>query len=145
MTFKFRPALALAVAVAVAILIALGVWQLQRREWKLDLIHQTERLSEAPPIPFDDALARVAAGENMEYAPVYLNGVYAHDLEARIFGTLDSVAGVYVFTPLDTPDPKFGGRRFVYVNRGFAPQAFNDPATREEGAPHGELTVRGLL
>lgn len=144
MTFHFRPALAIATAIAIAILIALGVWQLQRRDWKLDLIRQTERLAEAPPIPFDEALARASSGENMEYAPVYLSGVYAHDLEARIFGTLDGAPGVYVFAPLEAPDGN-GGRRFVYVNRGFAPQAFSDPAAREDGAPQREVTVTGLL
>jgi len=145
MTFQFRPALAIAMATTVAILIALGVWQLQRRDWKLDLIHQTERLAEAPPIPFDEALARASAGEKMEYAPVYLSGVYAHDLEARLFGTLDGAPGVYIFTPLDAHDPKSGGRRFVYVNRGFAPQAFSEPESRADGAPQGEVTVKGLL
>ncbi len=145
MTFQFRPVLAVAVAVAVAILITLGAWQLQRRDWKLDLIRQTERLAEAPPMPFDEAAARAASGEKMEYAPVILNGVYAHDLEARVFGTLDGAPGVYVFTPLDASDNRTGGRRFVYVNRGFAPQAFSDPVTREDGAPQGEATVKGLL
>lgn len=145
MRFEFRPLLTVATAAAAAILVALGVWQLERREWKLDLIRRTERLAEAPPMPFDEAAARAASGEKMAYAPVILNGVYAHDLEARVFGTLDGAPGVYVFTPLSAPDAHGGGRRFVYVNRGFAPQAFSGPAAREDGAPQGEVTVRGLL
>lgn len=144
MTFRFRPGLTIAVASALAILITLGVWQLERRQWKLDLIRQTERLTASPAIPFDEALARVASGENMEYARVYIEGVYAHDLEARVFGTLDGAPGVYVFTPLDAPAAG-GGRRFVYINRGFAPQAASDPGKRADGAPQGEVAVKGLL
>ncbi|HNS87959.1 MAG TPA: SURF1 family cytochrome oxidase biogenesis protein, partial [Parvularculaceae bacterium] len=99
MKFTFRPGLAVAVLVALAILISLGVWQLQRLEWKRGVIAQmTERLS-AAPIAFDDAMSREAAGENMEYQPVFLEGVYAHDLETRVFGTYDGAAGVYVFPP----------------------------------------------
>ncbi|HNR76605.1 MAG TPA: SURF1 family protein [Parvularculaceae bacterium] len=145
MKFTFRPGLAVAVLVALAILISLGVWQLQRLEWKRGVIAQmTERLS-AAPIAFDDAMSREAAGENMEYQPVFLEGVYAHDLETRVFGTYDGAAGVYVFTPLDAADPATGARRFVYVNRGFAPQDFRDPETRAAGQVEGELRIEGLF
>ena len=145
MTFRFRPGLAVATAIALAILCSLGVWQLQRLEWKRDIIERmTTRLS-AAPIAFDDAMAREASGENMEYQPVFLEGVYAHDLETRVFGTYEGAAGVYVFTPLDAADPKTGGRRFVYVNRGFAPQAFRDPETRADGKIEGAVRIDGLF
>lgn len=145
MSFRLRPGLTFATAIALAILSSLGVWQLQRLEWKRGLIAQmTERLS-ADPVPYDDAAAREAAGENMEYQPVFQDGVYAHDLETAVFGTYDGAPGVYVFTPLDAADPATGGRRFIYVNRGFAPQEFRDPATRAEGEVAGEIRVEGLF
>lgn len=145
MKLHFRPALTAATALGLAALIALGLWQLDRLRWKEALIAQVEQRVGAPPIPFDEAVARAGAGEAMEYAPVTLAGVYAHDLEAHVFGTLGGAPGVYVFTPLDAPGPEGGGRRFVYVNRGFVPQALRDPAARSEGAPTGEVTVTGLL
>lgn len=145
MRFHFRPALSAATALGLAALVALGLWQLDRLRWKDALIAQVEQRVSAPPAPFDEAVARAEAGEAMEYAPVTLAGVYAHDLEAHMFGTLGGAPGVYVFTPLDAHDPASGGRRFVYVNRGFVPQALRDPAARADGAPAGEVTVTGLL
>ncbi|MCB2114340.1 MAG: SURF1 family protein [Parvularculaceae bacterium] len=145
MKFAFRPGLSIAVFIAFAILCALGLWQLQRLEWKRGVIAaMAERMASAP-ISFDEALAREAAGENMEYQPVFLNGVYAHEFEARVFGTYGGAAGVYVFTPLDTGDPRSPARRFVYVNRGFAPQDFRDAETRADGAVEGALHIVGLF
>ncbi|MGE0410058.1 MAG: SURF1 family protein [Amphiplicatus sp.] len=138
--FHLRPLLTISTLIALAILVSLGVWQLQRREWKLDLIaHAEARLAEAP-IPFDNAVERAAAGENMEYAPVSATGVYAHDLAARVFGTLDGEAGFFLFTPLDAPAAA-GGRRFVYVNRGFVPERVAGAASE----PRGEVVVNGLF
>ncbi len=145
MRFRFERALLAATLAALAILLALGVWQLQRRAWKRELIAAMEERLAAAPIAFDEALARAAAGERMEYQPVHQDGVYAHDLEAAVFGTYDGAPGVYVFTPLDALDPATGGRRFIYVNRGFAPQDFRDPQTRRAGLVAGETRVEGLF
>ena len=38
---------------AFGILIALGVWQLQRRDWKNDLIARFEQALSKPPIPYE--------------------------------------------------------------------------------------------
>lgn len=144
MKFRARPGLIVATSIALAILCSLGIWQLKRLQWKTALIAQiTERLA-ADPIAFDDALARAKAGENMEYQPVFLDGVYAHDLESDVFGTYDGAPGVYIFTPLDAQDPATGGRRFVYVNRGFEPQRVHDEAAGQEGDVAGEVRVEGL-
>jgi surfeit locus 1 family protein len=145
MNFHWRPGLVVATSIALAILCSLGVWQVQRLHWKEALIAEMNARLSAPPISFDDALARAAAGEKMDYQPVFLDGVYAHDLESQVFGTYDGAPGVYVFTPLDAADPQSGGRRFVYVNRGFAPQQFRDPAMRADGQVTGELRIDGLF
>lgn len=144
MTFKFRPLLTIFSALAFMLLISLGVWQLQRREWKLDLIAKTQARLEDAPLSFDEAVRRAEAGEDMEYAPVVADGVYANDLEAPVFGTLNGEPGAYVFTPLEAPAPG-GGRRFIYVNRGFVPQRLLAPRTRPEGEIIGETKVRGLF
>ncbi|MEX0644231.1 MAG: SURF1 family cytochrome oxidase biogenesis protein [Parvularculaceae bacterium] len=144
MRFRFRPVLAVCAAAGVAVLVSLGVWQLERLAWKRDLIARTELRLAAAPITFDEAVARSLAGENMEYAPVVLDGVYAHDLEARVFGSLKGEAGAYVLTPLDVPAPG-GGRRFIYVNRGFVPQRLVKSETRAESDVKGEVAVDGLF
>lgn len=145
MSFRFRPVLTVFVAAAFAGLVALGLWQLERREWKLDLIEKSEARIAAEPIDFDEAVARARVGEDMEYQPVIVAGVYAHDLEAPVFGTLDGKPGAYIFTPLDAPDTQTGGRRFIYVNRGFVPQKLLAPETRPEGEVRGDVKVRGLF
>ncbi|MBI1366280.1 MAG: SURF1 family protein [Alphaproteobacteria bacterium] len=144
MTFEFRPALTISAAIAVVILISLGVWQLERRVWKLDLIARAEARVKETPIPFEEAVRRQEAGENMEYAPVTLTGVYANDLEAPVFGTLDGEPGAYIFTPMKTSAPGEAGR-FVYIDRGFAPQQFIAPQTRPESEIAGQTSVTGLF
>jgi len=115
--FQLQPVLMIVTAAAMAILITLGNWQLQRREWKLALIEKIEIRLGAAPISFDAALARARSGEELDYMPVRIDGVFAHQFEARVFGSYEGAAGVYVFTPLK----RDGG--VVYINRGFAPQA----------------------
>ena len=144
MTFAFRPALAVCVAAGLAILVSLGIWQLQRLEWKRDLIAKTEERLHAAPIAFDAAVERERAGEDMEYAPVFVEGVYAHDLEAPVFGSYGGEAGAYLFTPLDAPADG-GGRRFIYVNRGFLPQRLLQSETRAGSDVRGEVVVNGLF
>ena len=145
MRLRLRPGLTIATLIGLSALVSLGVWQLRRLEWKRGLIAQVEARLAAPPIAFDEAVAREGAGESLEYQPVFLDGVYANDLESSVFGTYEGAAGVYVFTPLDAANPASGGRRFVYVDRGFAPQAFRDPSTRSDAEVKGKVRVEGLF
>jgi len=57
MYFRPLPALSIACALLFAFLIGLGVWQLQRLHWKLDLIAAVNRNMAAAPITLDQALA----------------------------------------------------------------------------------------
>lgn len=144
MSFRFRPVLTLCAALAMAMLIGLGGWQLQRLEWKRGLIARVEARIDAAPAPLADIESLWTATQDADYTPVFARGVFRHDLEAHVFGTLDGAAGYYVFTPLELPQP-IDGARFVYVNRGFVPMALKDPARRSEGEIEGEVTVRGLF
>ncbi|MEO1015057.1 MAG: SURF1 family protein [Pseudomonadota bacterium] len=147
MTFRFRPALTIATLIALAILVSLGTWQLRRLEWKRDLIAQVEARVDAAPIPYDEALRLRESDPDTDfsYTPVELEGRYAHNLEAHVFGTLNGEAGYYVFTPLRIDRTTDAGDVYVYVNRGFAPQRRKGRETRDDGLPEGEVVVRGLL
>ncbi|MDZ7628872.1 MAG: SURF1 family protein [Parvularculaceae bacterium] len=137
MTFHFRPALTAASLAALAILCSLGAWQLQRLAWKKELIAKTEARLAAAPIPLDEALKRAAAGEDLEYQPVFAEGAYRYELAALVFGTQDGKPGALVFTPLERRTS------VLYVNRGFAPQDDANGAART--GPTGPVRVEGLF
>ena len=142
--FRFLPVLTGCALIGLGVLVSLGVWQLKRLEWKRGLIAQVEAGVDAAPIAYAEAVARAEAGEAMDYAPVEIKGVYAHDHEVRVFGAHDGAPGVFVFTPLETSGAG-AGEQFVFVNRGFAPQAFAPRESRADGEAPGNITVRGLF
>jgi hypothetical protein len=52
---------------AFAVLTGLGVWQLQRLEWKQGLIAQIEARTNGPPITLEDAVALAGEGRDPSY------------------------------------------------------------------------------
>jgi surfeit locus 1 family protein len=60
MRIRPLPGLTIASIPALALLLGLGVWQVQRAQWKADLIAQYEAAEAAPPAPLSQALC--AAG-----------------------------------------------------------------------------------
>jgi surfeit locus 1 family protein len=138
MKFRFRPALTAATLAAFAALCSLGAWQLQRLEWKKSLIAKTEARLALAPISIEEALARVDAGEDMEYQPVFATGVYRSAGAATVFSTHEGKAGVLVFAPLDLRDA------VIFVNRGFVPQDLAEAAA-QAAPPAAPVRVEGLL
>ncbi len=137
MTFHFRPALTAAALAALAILCSLGSWQMQRLAWKTELIAKTEARLSAAPMPLDEALRRAEAGEDLEYQPVYADGVYRLDLAALVFGAHEGKPGAWVFTPFER------SAGVIYVNRGFAPQ--DGAADAAKAGPAAAVRVEGLF
>ncbi len=133
--------LALAVAIGVAGTAALGVWQLERRAWKLALIDQVEQRIHAAvaPIPQSNAWPRINAKDDA-YRRVSASGRFLHDRETLVQAVTAHGAGFWVLTPLQTD-----GGPTVLVNRGFVPPDRRDPASRREGNPAGMVHVTGLL
>ncbi|WP_407061715.1 SURF1 family protein [Aureimonas sp. SK2] len=127
--------------VVFAVLMALGVWQVQRLHWKLDLIERVEARIHAPPAP-PPSPAQWAAfdGEAEEYRRVRVEGTFRHDHETLVQALTERGAGFWVLTPLVSPDGTT-----VLVNRGFVPPERRDPATRAEGQVPGPVSVTGLL
>ncbi|KAA0581934.1 SURF1 family protein [Azospirillum sp. B21] len=125
----------------IAGLTALGVWQLERRVWKLDLIERVEARIHASPVPAPgpESWPAVSAASD-EYRRVSVTGHFLHDRETLVQAVSDLGGGFWVLTPLVT-DRGFT----VLVNRGFVPPEKRDPATRAEGQPQGTVTVAGLL
>ncbi|UXU76614.1 MULTISPECIES: SURF1 family protein [unclassified Paracoccus (in: a-proteobacteria)] len=131
-----RLALAGAALAVLAGLILLGLWQLQRLEWKTALIARVEAQLAAPvqPAPGPEQWPRL--GPDDEYRRISVSGHYRTDSDILVKAVTARGAGFWVMTPLDTAQGWV-----VLVNRGFVPQ--DDRDTRP--LPPGPVTVQGLL
>lgn len=126
---------------AFVVLIALGVWQIERRAWKLALIDRVEQRvhAAAQPIPSPAAWPAVSPA-NDEYRHVSLKGRLLHDRETLVQAVTEEGPGYWVLTPLQR-----GDGTEVLVNRGFVPSERRDASTRRDGNPDGEVEITGLL
>lgn len=118
---------------------ALGVWQVQRLFWKLDLIEQVEtRVGAAPTAAPAPTVAITAADD--QYRHVRVSGRFDHSKETLSMAVTEMGPGFWVLTPFKT-DQGFS----VLINRGFVAPDFKDPAKRRDGQLEGVQSVTGLL
>ena len=82
---KFRPFLWLTIVTlpALLVLIGLGSWQLQRLQWKNDLISSFEARSAAVAIAIPAADEEL---DDLEFRSLALYGVFQHDMETFLTG-----------------------------------------------------------
>jgi surfeit locus 1 family protein len=127
--------------VLTAAFIALGVWQVKRLHWKLDLIARVEARVHAPaiPAPGPEKWHSINAADD-EYLRIQATGVLLNEDEAEVYAVTDLGPGYWVMTPLRAADGTI-----ILVNRGFVPTDRRNRATRIEGNPTGEITISGLL
>ncbi len=122
--------------------IALGLWQVQRRAWKLDLIERvTLRIQAAPGTlpPPAQWLQVDAAG--YEYQAVRLQGQWLAEKTVLTQATTALGAGYWVLTPLQLTD----GVQ-VLVNQGFIPPDQRAQWQGRQAISAAEpVTVEGLL
>jgi surfeit locus 1 family protein len=129
-----------AVLLAVCLFVALGVWQIERRAWKHDLIARVDtRVAAAPAAPPGPGDWAAVSAERDAYRHVRLAGRFLDARETLVQAVTDLGPGYWVMTPLETES------FVVLVNRGFVPIDRRDPATREAGRIAGPVTVTGLL
>lgn len=121
--------------------IGLGVWQLERLSWKLDLIARVDSRVHAAPVapPGPAAWAGVDAA-NDAYRRVRVRGTFDNSRETLVEAVTEAGPGFWVMTPFRT-DAGYT----VLVDRGFVPSGRRDPATRAAGQISGETTVTGLI
>lgn len=119
---------------------ALGVWQVERRAWKLDLIARVDDRIHAAPAeaPGPDRWADLSPAD--EYRRLRIVGRFDHARETFTQATTAYGAGYWVLTPFRARDG-FD----VLVNRGFVTSERRDPAARGGVGPEGETEVVGLL
>lgn len=121
-----------------AFLVGLGVWQLERLQWKLGLIAEMNSHLHAAPISIAEAI-RLAPGE-VQYRRVALSGHFDNAEEAYVFTTAAGGLPVYhVITPFVLADG-----RVMLVDRGMVPPQLMRPNTRRHGLLEGEQHVVGV-
>jgi surfeit locus 1 family protein len=133
--------------VGIAILIGLGIWQLDRKTWKENLIAaMTERLARAPAdLPPRDRWAGLDR-QREEFARVGFPAEFLPGQEALVYSPGSALRpdvkgpGYFVFAPA-----RLAGGSLVIVNRGFVPLGRKDPASRAQGEPNGSVDIVGIL
>lgn len=143
--------LALVALVLFAGFAALGVWQVERRAWKLDLIASVAQRLHAAPVAVPPAAQWDGFDAKQHlYLPVHLQGRWLPGKVALVQATTAFGAGYWLMMPLQQAD----GTQ-VLVNRGFVPQAERSrwlsavdssiPASAIDTAPDSLIAIDGLL
>ncbi|WP_375694083.1 SURF1 family protein [Bartonella sp. AD24XZML] len=96
---------------------ALGIWQVQRLNWKTNLITSTNQRIHLPPIkaPPKNQWSDVTF-EKYEYQPVIITGKFLTDKNILVTAAAQNTTGYWVLTPLKTAD-----NTLIFINRGFIP------------------------
>lgn len=138
---RFRPRLWLTVATlpVLAVLIGLGIWQLERLEWKNALVAEMKGRMGGPAIELPRPLPEDLS--ELRFRRVELRGRFRHEHELhRRAQPLRNTRGAHVITPLVLDD----GRE-VLVNRGWVPLTKLDPAERPGSQPEGKVTLEAIV
>lgn len=120
------------------ILCFLGNWQVERLNWKLDLIEKLEmRYGMAaiaiPPI--------IAEPDDWLYRHVSVSGRYLHMREMPLYSIgPKGKPGYDLFTPLLTRDG-----RYVIINRGWVPEQMKEQPSRPDTIKSGLVQITGVL
>ena len=123
-------------------LLALGVWQVQRLQWKLALIDRVEQRVHAPPVAAPGPAEWVRVNRQAsEYSRVQMSGHYDHSKQTLVRASTELGRGFWVMTPLQTT-----AGFWILVNRGFVPSADKVPVLSAVGGDgRGVVTITGLL
>jgi cytochrome oxidase assembly protein ShyY1 len=138
---------AIAAAAAFAVLMALGVWQIERKAWKENLIATlAERISASPsPVPLRGEWQKLIPGTD-EFRRVRLRALFDPKHEARVYsggaGLRDDVKGpgYFAFAPARLPDGST-----VVVNRGHVDNPNPDASLKPVAVPADATEIVGVM
>lgn len=124
-------------SVMLVVLLGLGTWQIQRLQWKQELLKTVaERMHQAPV----DATT-ITDPFQQEYRAISATGtaVALQELPVHAIG-LSGTGGFNIFVPIKLPNGQF-----LLVNRGWVPADKHDAETRSDGVWLGNVSVKGFL
>ncbi len=139
--FKLRPLFwpTLIMLPVILFSLGLGAWQMERREWKREILDRITANQAAAPMPFGE----LVKGDPLrrEYGRVRLAGTFLHDKEFYLAArSLKDKVGMQVVTPLRMDDGAI-----VLFDRGWIPSEKKDPAKRAEGQVPGKVELIGIV
>jgi len=120
--------------------LALSVWQMERREWKRDILDRIAANQSAAPIALD---ALLSGGDPLrrEYGKVAVSGTFLHEKEFHLAArSRGNDVGIQIVTPLRTDNGQI-----VLFDRGWVPSEKKDPAKRAEGQAAGPVKLVGVV
>jgi surfeit locus 1 family protein len=126
----------IAALVGTAILVTLGIWQVQRLQWKEALLAQLDANAAAAPIDLATAVKQAEEGRDMEFVRVSFPAQFRHEGWMKMISTYERGQGWTIITPAVTPDGWA-----VIVDRGRLPGQLVDQFDK----PEGEVTVDGVI
>lgn len=139
--FKLRP-LFWPTVISLPILVfslALGFWQIERREWKRDILDRIAHNQATQAVSFDDLVK--ADPLLHEYGKVRVAGTFLHDKEFHLAArSLRNKVGMQIVTPLRLDDG-----RIVLFDRGWVPSEQKEGASRAAGQLGGKVELTGVV
>lgn len=121
----------------------LGLWQMQRLEWKTRLLKEIDENFSKEAVKISSIAGMKP--EEMQFRRVRLEGTFDHDQEMyvgpRVLKGMKGDNGYHVVTPFTLKDSK----ERILVNRGWVPTDQRDPSTRPDSQPKGEVVVEGTV
>lgn len=127
----------------------LGVWQIKRRETKLEMIKFLEDRTKSHPIELPENPKEIETlVQDHEYQRIRVKGRFLHSKEIILTIRHDSTGmvsgpGGHVITPFLVSNRKDG--LTILVNRGFVPYTHYSPTRRSHAQIDGEVELIGLL
>lgn len=137
--------------------LGLGIWQMQRKSWKLNLIEELNRKRSAPAVLLPDELSDIEA---LEYQKVWVRGSFDHSRETYIgprsplsdgvgsesSGLIgdSSRVGWHVITPFCLEGGPHSGQT-ILVNRGWVQNKMLNPESRKEAQIAGTIVLEGVV
>ena len=116
----------------------LGIWQIERLQWKNSLIATRQAALAAPASPPPGSFAEA---QSREFHPITIEGSFLYDKEVyrHAIGP-NGELGFDVLTPL-----RDSTGRTILIDRGFVTVDRKDPVSRAAGNPTGPTRLRGFL
>ncbi len=129
-------------ALGVALLVGLGVWQLQRLQWKTALLQRIAALQTAPAEPLTVVLNRLADGRAVNFSRVVTSCEGLGEREAHLYGLRTDGPGWREITACRLSGGPYGS---VLLDMGFSRKAGLQPPRGEPVTLPAGALLTGVL